>query len=1357
MDTPHKIDQSTYWANLNLSWCEVDMAIDREKKRNPVNGEAGFQQSDHTDLPLKDNVEANFMTFKAIFTSNGSLYKTMLLHSKFELIFLLLLSVFSAGLVQGSPFLFGLVVDKLNQNAEHSLEGKRLILMYFVLIVIVTRFNSIILNYFTFKSERMALRLSNCISCLIYDKIFRFNLLNKSAHSTSQITNYIQTDAQKVVNVAKFAMLSAYIFQLTFGVTLLTIYLGWVSWLILATFLFGLCLTLVFTLFRGKITKNLLKSKDLRILSIEEALNNIKFIKTKAWENFFQYKINQRRERELHYLGYTAIFNSASIFINWICHGNTNICFILAMTLLKPEMISVAMISAALTILRVFAELQVQLPMVFNMLADLKVSIDRINQFLHADEIETRVTDRVDDSMADIAIYLENAHFNWIHKNNEHSANKVIRTHSEFDGKSRSLTNESLSQSLLDDVSIIGHIEESPKNNPVFSLKNVNLTIKKGELIFFIGEVGSGKSSLLFALCKEMNKVSDEKKNSFLVQGKVGFISQTPWILGTTILKNILLDEPFDEDRLERALRLSQLDFDVHLMPEGLDTFVGENGSAISGGQRTRLALARLIYYDPDIYILDDPLSALDMSVSNKIMTEAFMGELADKTRIISTHALHLAKKADRLFVVDGGYVKETEVDSIEIVRSRAGSLTEDEAKRDKTIEGLLGDANEEVIRKSRNKSILFNLDENRDKTLSRTTNFTLAGSKGPRLEEKLTGNLSMSTLRLFITETGGVIPMMLIMLSVLLLLFTNLLIDYYQIQWAEYFDINDRFDYVWILIFLIANRSVMTLVRSMFVFGMQLILSRKIHAQMTYRILHAPVSTFLECVPVGRILNRFTKDIDVLDREVGMFMCQVYFDIGSVFVNIIIIVWTIGWVILLPIGIFIALCTWVQRRQMDAKREIVRLQGISKSPVVNTIVSTLKSLSEIRVMDKTAFMWHEYVESIKENSKNNILAIGLESWYQNRINLINVIFIQIPGFLVIMYFSFYRKASFPLDRLVMFLMRSMGISIDLTKMLQGLTMIETQLVSLERCHDFANIEPESKYLNFKVHERKYTHADASCLPYIIRDMTRYSKKLIPYGDIKFKDVNAMYPNKPKHVLLDLNFNVDSGQKIGVVGRTGAGKTSLIKLFWMCLEPSSGNIIIDGKDIATIDLKALRTNIDIITQETAFFEGTLRENIDPTLEYGVNRYSAEFKRRNTDICKKLQKVGYRDSEFEKYGLDARITENGANLSLGQRQLLSFIRILINPKRLMILDEATANIDMHTERMMQEAVNKDFEGNTMFIIAHRIQTVMNCDIICVMDEGKIIEWGPPQQLLEDPQSLFSDIYSKLKKGQAQTTK
>ena len=172
--------------------------------------------------------------------------------------------------------------------------------------------------------------------------------------------------------------------------------------------------------------------------------------------------------------------------------------------------------------------------------------------------------------------------------------------------------------------------------------------------------------------------------------------------------------------------------------------------------------------------------------------------------------------------------------------------------------------------------------------------------------------------------------------------------------------------------------------------------------------------------------------------------------------------------------------------------------------------------------------------------------------------------------------------------------------------------------------------------------------------------MTRYSQKLIPSGDIKFKDVYAMYPNKPKHILLDLNFNIDSGQKIGIVGRTGTGKTSLIKLIWICLKPSDGNIIIDGQDIATLDLKALRTNIDIITQETAFLEGTLRENIDPTLEYGVNRYSAEFQRRNTDICKNIQKVGYRDSEFEIYGLDARISAKGANLSLGQKQFLSFI-------------------------------------------------------------------------------------------------
>jgi ABC-type multidrug transport system fused ATPase/permease subunit len=304
----------------------------------------------------------------------------------------------------------------------------------------------------------------------------------------------------------------------------------------------------------------------------------------------------------------------------------------------------------------------------------------------------------------------------------------------------------------------------------------------------------------------------------------------------------------------------------------------------------------------------------------------------------------------------------------------------------------------------------------------------------------------------------------------------------------------------------------------------------------------------------------------------------------------------------------------------------------------------------------------------------------------------------------------------------------------------------------VERCSAFSKIEPEDRYLNFAVHERKFLHPTSpAVLKKIIADMADSGFRPIPRGRVEFRGVTARYPSKDLPALQDLNLQVAPGEKVGIVGRTGAGKTSLIKLFWMCLEPSQGKVYIDGRDVMRLDLKTLRASMDIISQDTAIFEGTLRENLDPKLEYLHDKSSPEFKEKDRQLLEKVVSMGFTAEDLEDKGLDYPISSGGSNLSLGQKQLLSFIRILIDPKKLMILDEATANIDLKTERLMQDAVKNEFKGNTMFIIAHRIQTVLDCDKICVMEAGRIVEYGTPKDLLAAENSRFAEIFKKLQEN------
>ena len=1330
MSSPHKIDTGTCWGNLNFYWCDKDIAIDKKKREK--GGEGCFEQSDHTDLPKRDDLEKNFRVFEQHYKRTGNVWKSMWLHSRAEIIFLVSIAAFTALLNQSIPYILGLLTDKMKEKKVYSDLDKQWILIYFVLIVVITRLSSVIGTYFDFRNSILNQRLTNCVGNLIYQKIFNFNMLNKSGHGSSNIINYIQTDSQRVSSLTNLLMLTNYFFGLIFGMVLLNYYLGWICWVIFGVFCLGIIISSSMSFVRIRITKNLMKAKDHRVAMLEEVINNIKFIKTKAWENFFQYKLNEMRDNEIKYLLHTAFFNGGTIFINWLNNGNLQLCFVLSITFWKPELISIGLVSAVVTIVKLFYDIQFMLPNAFNMLSDLLVSMDRLKAFLKEDDLQKILSET--DEENPFSIQIENMNFGWV-ENVTIDEKEKKKSPKSISNKSSMVSNYSLKQTLIEESTD----EPVIKKKSMFSLERVCLQVRKGELVFLVGEVGSGKSSLLHAVCQEMEKLGSYGDSCFKVSGKIAFLSQSPWILGTSVLKNIVLGQEVDQERLQRAVRLSQLETDIGLMQQGLDTFVGENGSAISGGQRTRLALARCIYQDPDIYVLDDPLSALDLNVANKIMQEAILGELAGKTRIISTHAVHLAKHADRILSVKEGSVQEIKFAELskhhnlntEFANEELGVQTKEEKgekgdsvgeEKDKPIEG-------DAIPK----------ENSEDDNPGEVREFLK--------EDKSVGNLQFSTLSMFFREMGGFFPMLVVSISIGLLLVTNFYCDYYHIEWAQYFDPDNKMEYMYLLIFLLLSRSLMSLIRTILVYGNQLLLSRRLHAKMSFRILHAPITQFLERVPAGRIINRFTKDLDVIDSQMGNCLLGLYLSLGSVVFNIGVIVWTVGFVILIPLAFFFYLGYRTQRRMMQVKREIVRLQGVSKSPVLSNLGSLLKNLSEIRVLEKQKFMWKDYIETNTDHNKNTILNSGLDAWYQNRINFINVFLVLVPGFAIISYFVVRRSSTFPLEKLVLFMITSMRVSKDLTALLISVGGFESNLVALERCSHFANIKPEPKYLNFAVHERKYMYSTKATLPKIISEMKRNQSLIVLKGQVDFKNVSARYPFSSKNVLSSLTFRIDPGKKVGVVGRTGAGKTSLIKLFWMCLEPSAGTVIIDGKDVTKVDLKVLRSSIDIITQETAFFEGTLRENLDPTLEY-----CPDSKLRGVldkKLEERLKQVGFKDNNFDENGLNAKVNSGGSNLSLGQKQLLSFIRILTNPKKLMILDEATANIDLKTEKLMHDAVHSEFTGNTMFIIAHRIQTVLECDLICVMDAGRIVELDSPDSLIKDQTSAFFEIYNRLK--------
>lgn len=1382
----HPIDKSFCCGlgNLFVTWCSKE--LDKVKE-----ADVSYEQDFHFPLPKKDSLSKSTEVFEKTFGKKKSVWKTVLSICKGELFGLLLLCALAQCLLLSYPYLLGLLVTDLREGNTKSDDDKKRIVLVFVLLAGSTILNNVFTNYVNMRVNRLSTRIANSINCMVFRKVTKFNLLNKSPYSTGNIINYVQADANKIAMFGMVITFSAQLLSLIMGVSLIFFYVGNIAWIILGIFFVGLVISLLITKCRQKITKKLLAAKDSRVATLSNVINNIKFIKIKGWENFFQYKIAFKRADELKYLLYTLLFSVLVIFINWMNNSNLMIAFVVSVTFIHPDFITLANVSRVLPVLALFFNVQIMMPVAFTIVLDVKVSFDRIQSFLLAQELRPERVGCLSkgEKEAQTVLSLRQGDFVWENIQEEEGKDKGERKGKGKKGKKAKRKGEKDdSRSLLGGSLLEGDsITEEPAKEWLFRITPGDLRIKEGSLVFVIGKTGSGKSSLLYSLCGEMNaNPFSSNQIELATESDIGLLTHTPWMLPSTILQNIILDKKYDEELVNKVVTMSQLDEDFLEMPKGLETFVGENGQSVSGGQRVRIALARLFYQSPSILLLDDPLSALDTKVADRLLQDALCSELKDKTRIITTHAVNNVRFADYLIMMDEGTVicqgtyeelkdqpsfkafveeglhKKDPQESDE-EPPKEPKKPKQEPKEEKIEE--LGEKEElEARQRARKETSSTSLSKGPMRTSeiiipddldtsisSRNSNLQDKKPDVSKLfleEDRQKGRLSASTISTFIKEIGGLFPILLIFLSVFSLLFTNFLSDYFIIEWGKNFDINKKFEYFYIVLFLLTIRSVMTTVRSLIVLVSQLILTRSMHAKMTFRILHSKVAEFLERIPAGRIINRFTKDIDVLDREITYTLMAFYLNFGSVLVNSVVLVWSVGYVFLLPILVFIFFGARTQRKMMKLKRDVVRLQGISRSPMISGLSGLLRGLSEIRVLNKEKFVFLEFLDQVEDYAKNMILTMCLDCWYNIRICLLNVTLIQIPGFIFLSYFIWFNQSEYPIEKIIFFVMRSMSLSNDLTQLLTNVGNLETQLISVERCSAFSKIEPEEGYFNFKLHESKYLHPNSpEKLKEIIKNMALNDRKLIQEGRVELQNVTTKYPTKPKPVLEDLSLSIKPGQKIGVVGRTGAGKTSMIKLFWMCLHPTGGTVTLDGHDITKVDLKVLRANMDIISQDTALFEGTIRENLDPKLEYHLDKESEEFKANDKRLLEKLYDIGFTEKSLDYKGLDFHVAAGGSNLSLGQKQLLSLLRVLQSPKKLTILDEATANIDVATEALIQKIIKENLKDTTLIIIAHRLKTILDCDNICVLQQGKIVEQGNKDELLVQD-GLFKSMFDKL---------
>jgi ATP-binding cassette subfamily C (CFTR/MRP) protein 2 len=419
----------------------------------------------------------------------------------------------------------------------------------------------------------------------------------------------------------------------------------------------------------------------------------------------------------------------------------------------------------------------------------------------------------------------------------------------------------------------------------------------------------------------------------------------------------------------------------------------------------------------------------------------------------------------------------------------------------------------------------------------------------------------------------------------------------------------------------------------------------------------------------------------------------------------------------------------------MHAKREVLRIASVSRTPILNALTDACRGLPNIRSAKLEGWFTQRFMELSDESAKNELLVQGLTNWYSLRTTVVVLLLVVLPSYLFIIFF----KQSMPLSQIVIVIIVGSTLGFDLNELLAHFSQLESAMIAVERCHHFEKIEPEAQYKSYKK-DFELVDGSKSSIEKLKKRQIENTEQIVTEGRIDFKDMSCKYATSQNPILSKLSFNIKPREKIGVIGRTGSGKSTLIKLLWRALDFYEGDIKIDGKSIKEVDLKSLRSQIMIVTQETALIEGTLRENIDIRLE---------DKSRDQEITAILTKLGFANPNYLKDGLDMAIDGEGSNLSAGEKQLISFARTLLDKKKIMILDEATANIDLKTEEKIQACVEQDFKDTTMLIIAHRIQTIMNCDRILILEKGKMAALDTPANLSNQKDSYFNNIINKMK--------
>ncbi|KAF9225872.1 multidrug resistance-associated ABC transporter [Gyrodon lividus] len=1074
-----------------------------------------------------------------------------------------------------------------------------------------------------------------------------------------------------------------------------------------------ICLFLPLNHYGGKVVvgaqENLMKARDERVALMNEILGAIRMLKFMAWERNFEKRVLKIREKELRYqkLSYmvevlfSALWDGSPILVTivsfWhfaIVRGQT----------LTP--------SIAFTSILVFNEMKFALnalPETFINMLQSFVSLRRIEKYLHGAE----VTPVPPLSLQSQQITLQNATITWPQDRTQQSGNTTPSAASAPRGK--------------------------------FMLLDLALSFPEGELSLICGKLGSGKTLLLLALLGEADILAGQvicprsppdvlasfsgkmaSPEQWVVKGVCAYVPQSAWLRNASIKENILFNLPYDEERYQKTLEACALVSDLLILEDGDESEIGERGVNLSGGQKARVSLARAVYSRASVLLLDDVLSAVDAHTAHHLYNECLKGDLMrGRTVIVVSHHVQLcAPGASYVVALDNGRATFQGDCETFLASPVMGTLVHSTTGKS-DAKDIAAPLVEEVDPEET--AVVTPSGETEPISETSSTAFTTEEAtpepekKAPRKlveeEKRAIGHIGRDIWETYIKACGGYRYWTIFVLALFLGALSPVVENWWLKTWsgADHAEAERNGPVYYITIY--AAVTIFGLFLNVFRFFIlytgSINASTVLYKRLLETVLFANIR-FHDTISRGRLLNRFGKDFEGIDSSMSdNFGRSIIYGLATASIAITISV--IGGIPFITAGLILSYVYYnVAKVYGQTARDMRRLDSVTRSPLYSIYGETIAGVTVLRAFGAPSKFLRDMIRCVDTNANPYYWMWGVNRWLSTRFNLLSSIVVGLTGLVAVLSPSISASlAGFALAF-------ASNITHNLLFLVRRFVGLEQSMVALERVKEYSELKREP--------------------PEFIEP--RPNASWPESGHVKCEDLVIRYAPDLPNVLHQVNFEVQPGEKIGILGRTGSGKSTLALSFFRFVEATEGRIIIDGVDISKIGLTDLRSKITIIPQDPTILSGTLRSTLDVFDEYG----DAEI----FEALRRVHLIPSEDTIEETPGtinvnvfrnLESPVSEGGDNFSTGEKQLLCMARALLKRSRVLVMDEATASVDYATDELISKTIRQEFASSTILTIAHRLRTVIDYDRVMLLDEGCIVEFDRPATLLANPKSRF----------------